>query len=97
MFNNVYRCLILAMAVLARASSNASAADKVAAKPAFQRRGLYLHACWNYNYPFAIRTWQARDYHNMFQLLKQLGFNTVMLWPCLEAVPRRSRRRIGRP
>lgn len=87
MFNNVYRCLILAMAVLAGASSNASAADKVAAKPAFQRRGLYLHACWNYNYPFAIRTWQARDYHNMFQLLKQLGFNTVMLWPCLEAVP----------
>jgi hypothetical protein len=58
-----------------------------AAKPAFQRRGFYLHGCWTFNYPFAVRTWQRDDYRQMFGLLKRLGFDTVMLWPVLEAVP----------
>jgi hypothetical protein len=56
-------------------------------QPSEQRRGFYLHACWTYNYPFAVRTWQREDYDNMFQLLKRLGYNTVMLWPCAEAAP----------
>jgi hypothetical protein len=29
-----------------------------AAKPAQQRLGFYLHACWTYDYPFAVRAWQ---------------------------------------
>ena len=33
----------------------------------------------------------------MFLLLKQLGFNTVMMWPVLEAVPAPLSRRIGKP
>ena len=61
--------------------------DAAAAKPAFQRRGFYLHGCWKYNYPFAVRSWKPADYHNMFLLLKQLGFNTVMMWPVVEAIP----------
>jgi hypothetical protein len=61
--------------------------EKSAVKPAEQRRGFYLHACWMYNYPFAVRTWQREDYGRMFQLLKRLGYNTVMLWPCTEAAP----------
>ena len=56
-------------------------------KPAFERRGFYLHGCWTFNYPFAVRTWERADYQSMFRLLKHLGFNTVMLWPVLEAVP----------
>jgi hypothetical protein len=28
----------------------------------FKRRGFYLHGCWAFNYPFAIRTWQRADY-----------------------------------
>ncbi len=59
----------------------------VSVKPAFQRRGFYLHGCWVYDYPFAVGKWQRQDYAAMFQLLKRLGFNTVMLWPRLEAVP----------
>jgi hypothetical protein len=57
------------------------------AKENFQRRGFYLHGCWRFNHPFAVRTWTQEDYQGMFRLLKQLGFNTVMLWPVLEAVP----------
>jgi len=59
----------------------------VTGKPGFQRRGFYLHGCWTFNYPFAVRTWQRPDYQNMFRLLKHLGFDTVMLWPVLEAIP----------
>lgn len=79
--------LILAMAALAGPVSAASGEDGATTKPAFQRRGFYLHACWKYNYPFAVRSWQRADYQNFFRLLKRLGFNTVMLWPVLEAVP----------
>jgi AcrR family transcriptional regulator len=78
---------ILAAAVLAAPVWRARAADAPAAKPAFQRRGFYLHGCWKYEYPFAVRSWKPADYHDMFRLLKELGFNTVMMWPVLEAVP----------
>ncbi|MBN2021458.1 MAG: hypothetical protein JW809_01570 [Pirellulales bacterium] len=56
-------------------------------EPGAQRRGFYLHACWTYEYPFAVRAWRREDYKNMFRLLARLGYNTVMLWPCTEAVP----------
>ncbi|HVF10760.1 MAG TPA: hypothetical protein VNA16_08155 [Abditibacteriaceae bacterium] len=54
---------------------------------AFARRGFYLHACWEFAYPFAVKSWQHDDYARMFALLAHLGFNTVMLWPLSEAVP----------
>ena len=53
----------------------------------FARRGFYLHGCWVFNYPFAVRCWQPADYAHMFGLLRRLGFNTVMLWPVLETIP----------
>ena len=49
--------------------------------------GFYLHACWDYSYPFAVRKWQRQDYRGMFQLLHRIGYNTVMLWPVTEAIP----------
>lgn len=57
------------------------------ASASFQRRGFYLHGCWKYNYPFAVRSWKPADYHNMFLLLRELGYNTVMMWPVVEAIP----------
>ena len=78
--------LILAMVVLAGPAAGRDPNGGSAAKPPFQRRGFYLHACWHFNYPFAVCTWQREDYQNMFQLLRHLGFNTVMLdgslWEC---------------
>ena len=55
--------------------------------PSFRSCGLYVHACWLYNYPFATRTWNREDYDRMFRLLKILGYDNVMLWPMLEAIP----------
>ncbi len=56
-------------------------------QPAFAHRGFYLHAGWEYAYPFAVRTWTRSDYDSMFALLARLGFDTVMLWPMMESVP----------
>ncbi len=79
--------VILAVGLEANATSAAEPSLSSIVKPGVQRRGFYLHACWMYNYPFSVRTWQREDYDNMFRLLKHLGYNTVMLWPCTEAVP----------
>ena len=84
--NKCFAALLLILPLCVHGVSRA-AEDASVTKPAFQRRGFYLHAGWKYNYPFAVRSWKPADYHGMFQLLKRLGFNTVMLWPVLEAVP----------
>lgn len=53
----------------------------------FDRRGFYLHASWQYDYPFAVRTWSRDDYAGMFKLLRSLGLNRVMIWPMTELAP----------
>jgi hypothetical protein len=63
------------------------AEENAADSPSTSRCGFYLHGAWKYNYPFAVRSWKRADYGNMFQLLKQFGYDTVMLWPGIEAVP----------
>jgi len=53
----------------------------------FRHRGFYLHEGWFFKYPFAVRTWERRDFAGMFRLLRHLGFDRVMIWPMLESVP----------
>ena len=77
---------LLSTAPIVRAAEQTKPA-KADVETSPQRIGLYLHACWPYRYPFAVRTWRRADYDAMFQLLKLMGYDTVMLWPTLEAVP----------
>ena len=56
-------------------------------QPTFKKRGFYLHGGWTFNYPFAIRAWNRKDYGDMFNLLSRMGFDQVGLWPLLEAIP----------
>jgi hypothetical protein len=79
--------LLVSLALLVGSVAGAEPGKPDTPTNAFARRGFYLHGCWTFNYPFAVRTWQRTDYQNMFRLLRHLGFNTVMLWPVLEAVP----------
>lgn len=51
------------------------------------RCGFYLHACWKFRYPFAVRTWSVNDFQGMFALLREMGFNLVMFWPPFECIP----------
>jgi len=73
--------------LLACTAARTFAAEAPKQPPGFQHCGLYLHACWLYKYPFATRTWNREDYDHMFRLLKILGYDRVMLWPMLEAIP----------
>jgi hypothetical protein len=79
----IFALSLLTAAPLPAADKAAPAAGRSASK----RCGFYLHAAWKYAYPFSVRTWSRADYDQMFHLLKRLGFDTVMLWPVVEAVP----------
>ncbi|HPG44859.1 MAG TPA: hypothetical protein PKW76_04190 [bacterium] len=56
-------------------------------QPGFATRGFYLHRGWQYRYPFAVRSWNAEDFHNFFLLLRLLAFDRVMIWPMTEMAP----------
>jgi hypothetical protein len=58
-----------------------------AAAIAFDKRGFYLHASWQYEYPFAVRKWTYDDYVGMFRLLRAMRINRVMIWPMTELAP----------
>ena len=65
--------------------------------------GIYIHQHWPYNHPYCARTWSFEDWRGYADGLKQLGYNTVMIWPVLETMPdpptdsdRAALRRIGR-
>src|SRR5687767_12181476 len=49
--------------------------------------GLYVHQHWPYNHPYAARTWTFEDWRGFAGGLKQLGYNTVLVWPMLETIP----------
>ena len=49
--------------------------------------GMYIHQHWPYKYPYAARTWTVEDYRGYAAGLKQLGYNTLMIWPILETMP----------
>ncbi len=49
--------------------------------------GMYVHQHWPYNHPYAARTWTLEDWRGFAGGLKQLGYNTIMIWPMLEIMP----------
>jgi hypothetical protein len=49
--------------------------------------GMYVHQHWPYNHPYAARTWTLGDWCGYADGLKQLGYNTIMVWPMLETIP----------
>jgi hypothetical protein len=49
--------------------------------------GLYVHQHWPYNRPYAARTWTLEDWRGFSGGLKQLGYNTILVWPLMEVMP----------
>ena len=49
--------------------------------------GMYIHQHWPYRHPYAARTWTVEDYRGYAGALKELGVNTLVIWPMLEIVP----------
>ncbi len=73
----------------ARAASTSPAAFPAPfpGPPAFKHRGFYFHCGWAFDYPFAPHSWSRADFTKAFELLRWLGFDTVMYWPQIEAIP----------
>ena len=83
--NRFFPFTVAAAAAFAVASAQIDA--KETPLPAFEHVGFYTHGGWVFDYPFAPRAWQRVDYSNMFQLLQRMGYDTVQIWPLLEAIP----------
>lgn len=49
--------------------------------------GMYVHQHWPYNHPYCARTWTLEDWRGYAGGLKQLGYNTILVWPMLEIIP----------
>ena len=49
--------------------------------------GMYVHQHWPYNHPYAARTWTLDDWRGYAEGLRQLGYNTLLIWPMLETMP----------
>jgi hypothetical protein len=49
--------------------------------------GMYVHQHWPYKHPYAARTWTLDDWRGFADGLKQLGYNTILIWPMLETMP----------
>ena len=49
--------------------------------------GMYVHQHWPYRRPYAARTWTIEDWRGYADAMKQLGFNTFLVWPMLETMP----------
>lgn len=49
--------------------------------------GMYVHQHWPYHHPYAARTWTLEDWRGYAGGLKQIGYNTILVWPMLEVMP----------
>ncbi len=68
----------LALTLLPRVS-RAEGAEKI--------KGLYVHMHWPYRHPYAARTWTFEDWRGFAGGLKQIGYNSILVWPMIETMP----------
>lgn len=50
--------------------------------------GMYIHEGWSYNRPYASRSWTLEDWHNYLDGIQKLGYNSILIWPMLENMPK---------
>ena len=73
----------LLVTVLLASLFTATAADA----PPGKILGMYVHQHWPYHHPYAARTWTLEDWRGYADGLKQLGYNTMLIWPVVETMP----------
>lgn len=81
----------LTVGIMLLLSAITLAAPKAEAKAGVQMGGkmigMYVHQHWPYKHPYAARTWTLADWRGYAGGLKQLGYNTLLIWPMLEIMP----------
>lgn len=55
--------------------------------PYFKIRAMYAHLHWQYNRPYACRSWSLDDWKNYVDLLSHWGCNVLQIWPMLCLLP----------
>ena len=50
---------------------------------------FYVHTHWAYNNPYAARTWTLGNWRDYLSGLRELGYDTVQIWPLLDSMPLR--------
>jgi len=56
-------------------------------KPRFARRGMYAHLHWQYQHPYALRSWSEEDWKRYIDLLSYFGCNQLQCWPMAATCP----------
>lgn len=56
-------------------------------RPCFNRRGMYVHLHWPYNYPYACRSWSVEDWKRYIDILAYFGVNLVQIWSMVGILP----------
>lgn len=84
---NNYRKPLVCLAMVSLLAIASLAPGQASLPKGFTHRGFYLHTGWSYKHPFAVRSWQRKDFAGMFRLLKAMEYDTVMIWPMLESIP----------
>jgi hypothetical protein len=49
--------------------------------------GMYVHTHWSYNHPYCARRWTDEDWRGYLSALREIGYDTVMIWPQLDTMP----------
>ncbi len=52
-----------------------------------QMLGMYVHRAWPYHRPYASRAWTLDDWRGFATGLRELGYNTLIVWPVVEIMP----------
>jgi len=55
--------------------------------PAFSLRGMYAHQHWDYNYPYALRTWSVAEWQQYLDILGLMGCNLFQIWSMAGILP----------
>ncbi len=61
--------------------------DKHFCYPLIQKRGIYAHQHWAYNYPYAMRSWKFTDWKNYLDILSLFKINLFLIWPAACVLP----------
>ena len=59
----------------------------VRAKPCFALRGMYAHLHWQYDNPYALRSWSLEDWKRYIDLLTYMKVNLFQIWTMAAICP----------
>lgn len=56
-------------------------------KPYFDLRGMYAHLHWQYDHPYALRSWSLEDWKRYVDLLAYMKLNLFQIWTMAAICP----------